>query len=324
MKAVKFLQIIVILGASLLGSACILEMAAPTPQTSVTTATPEQTSEAPGSLASPTWTLTLTATFTPSLTATFTNTPVTLTAGQSLSCVKGPDWMLYEWVAGIAEGEVVTLIARAVPAIPDYYVVRMSNGTECWAFGGSSTISGSTANLPVRETPPLPTVNFVVRNRIYADLISVYIRPAGGSAWGANLLAALIPAGGETAIPITAGHYDVRILGPFPTAIYEAYNRVISPDPNYRILEVAIDANFTIRNLLPGNVCWLDVQVSGGSWQKLYDAADGGGPILPGQTRDFTSRSGVYSLRATYCTHVVLPGTPTVYVYPGMPVFLMD
>jgi len=335
MKMPKLARLIVFLGAALFGGACILETAAvnPSPQIIVVMATPDgavsgQSSEAPDTQPSPTLTqeLTqiLTATFTPSHTPTITIAKVTMVAGQSLSCVTGPEWKLYEWVAGIAEGETVTLVARAVPEIPDYYVVRKSDGTECWAFGGSSTISGSTATLPLRETPPLPKVNFLVRNRIYADLISVHIRRAGGSAWGANLLAASIPVGGETAISITAGYYDVRVLGPSSAAMHEAYNRVIGPDASYRILEVATDVNFTIRNLLPGSVCWLDVQVAGGSWQKLYSAADGGGEILPGQTRDFTSRAGFYSLRATYCTSVVLPGTPSLYLYPGMPVFVMD
>ena len=43
----------------------------------------------------------------------FTTAPVTMTAGQNLSCVNGPDWILYEWVAAIDKGETVTLTARA-------------------------------------------------------------------------------------------------------------------------------------------------------------------------------------------------------------------
>jgi hypothetical protein len=85
-----------------------------------------------------------------------------MTAGQDLSCVKGPKFDLYDWVAVIKQGETVTLLARASPDWGEYYYVRMSNGTECWAFGGSSTKSGDTASLPVKEAPPTPTPKIMV------------------------------------------------------------------------------------------------------------------------------------------------------------------
>jgi hypothetical protein len=99
----------------------------------------------------------------PSLTPTFgpTNTAtsslVAMTAGQDLSCVKGPKWDLYDFVITIKKGEIVTLLARAPSEWGEYYYVRTSNGTECWVFGGSSTKNGDTSNLPVREAPPTPT-----------------------------------------------------------------------------------------------------------------------------------------------------------------------
>jgi hypothetical protein len=327
----KIKRWIVVFGAAFLGGACILQAAAgptPTGQIIVVTATQEGGSQesswqTPETGSAPATEPTSTLTLLPPLTATFTTAPVTMTAGQALSCVKGPDWKLYEWVAGISEGETVTLIARAVPEIPDYYVVRKSNGTECWAFGGSSTISGSTATLPIRETPPLPTVNFVVRNRIYANLISVYIRPAGDSSWGANRLTAPIPMYGEAAISITAGYYDVRILGPFSLAMYEAYNRAIGADDTFRILEVAPDVDFTIRNDFPFSICWIDVQPSGGSWQKLYATEDGGGSIYTGNTRDFTLRAGAYGVRLTRCTSAVLPATGW-FISPGMSTIVLS
>jgi hypothetical protein len=323
MKSGKFLPTAILLGAAVIGSACILQTAGPgnTPQVIVVTATTGGASQNPSQEAQPsptrepTWTLT--AVFTPSITATFTTTPVTMTAGQDLSCVTGPDWKLYEWVTKIPKGETVTLIARSVPEIPDYYVARTGDGKECWAFGGSSTISGSTASLPVRETPPLPTVDFIIRNRVYASLISVFIRPAGDSAWGANRLSASMPINGEAAISITAGYYDVRVLGPFSLAMYEAYNRAIGPDDTYRILEVAPDVDFTIRNDFPFSICWIDVQPSGGSWQKLYATEDGGGSIFTGNTRDFTLRAGAYGVRLTRCTSAVLPATGW-FISPGM------
>ena len=331
MKAEKFLRIFVVLGAALFGSACILEMAAPTTQIVVATAAnegaiPDSSPQTPELLPSPTleWTQTLTLTFTPSITATFTMTPVTMTAGQALSCVKGPDWKLYEWVAGIAEGETVTLVARAIPEIPDYYVVRKSDGKECWAFAGSSAISGSTASLPVRETPPLPTVNFVVRNRIHLALLSLFIRPAGSAEWGANRMAAPIPdMVGETTVSITAGYYDVRVFDVMGHMMYEAYNRAIGADDTYRILEVAPDVNFTIRNDHPFSICWIDIGYSGGSWEKLYATEDGGGSIYTGNTRDFTLRAGAYAARIKRCTSAILPATG-LPIYPGMPVIVLS
>jgi hypothetical protein len=318
------------LAAAVIGSACILQNAAPagTPQVVVVTATPDGAAALPAqetpSGSTPEWTETLAATFTPSLTATFTRTPVTLTAGQDLSCVTGPDWKLYEWVTKVAKDETVALVARAVPEIPDYYVARTGGGQECWVFGGSSAISGSTADLPVRETPPLPTVNFVVRNRVHIPLTAVYIRSAGGSSWGGNRVSAPInEMTGEAAVAITAGYYDVRVLDIFGHVMHESYNRAIGPDDAYRILTVDPDVGFTVRNDYPFSVCWIDVQTMGGSWQKLYATEDGGGSIYSGNTRDFTLRAGAYGVRITRCTSAVLPATGWS-IYPGMPEIVMS
>jgi len=318
-----FVRLIILVSAALIGSACILQMVAPTAQIIVATSTregsmPEASSQAPD-LPTLEWTQTLTLIFTPSLTHTVTVTPVTLKAGQELSCVTGPDWKLYEWVTKIPKDETVTLIARAVPEIPEYYVARTGDGKECWAFGGSSIVSGPVATLPVRETPPLPTVSFVVRNRVNIPLTTVYIRPAGGSSWGGNRIAApLADISGETSISITAGYYDVRVLDVLDHVMYESFNRAIGADDAYRILTVDPDVNFTIRNNFPFSICWIDVMVMGGSWQKLYATEDGGGSILTGQTRDFTLRAGRYGVRLTRCTTVEV-GIAFMAFYPGMP-----
>jgi hypothetical protein len=194
---------------------------------------------------------------------------------------------------------------------------RKANGTECWAFGGSSVISGPTAALPVRETPLPPTVSFVVRNGVYIDLVDVYIRPAGDSSWGADRLTLpSICTGLEASFSLTAGYYDVRILDTYGHALYEAYNRAIGADDNYRILEVATDVEFKIQNGNPFDICKVDVMHSGGSWQKLYDAADGGGPIHHSEQRDVTLRAGLYQMRITTCASTVMPVTP-LYVFPG-------
>jgi hypothetical protein len=323
MKTRKFIPLFVILGAALIGIACNLQMAGPNPtvQGIAATATHEgaiadPSSQAPDSGTAPTWTLTLS----PELTRTATVAQVTLTAGQALSCVKGPDWKLYEWVAGIAEGETVTLVARAVPEIPDYYVVRKSDGKECWAFSGSSTINGSTASLPIRETPPLPTVNFVIQNRVQIPLCDVFIRKAGDPSWGVDRLVAppAIVIGGDFTLPITAGYYDVLISDcGFPTMLYEAYNRAIGSESAYRILEIANDVDFFIQNNLPYSICHIQTHTAAlPAWQDLYNH-DSGGSFAVGTRKDFTLRAGFYDVRITRCTDAVLPLT-TIYVRPGV------
>jgi hypothetical protein len=92
-----------------------------------------------------------------------------MTAGQDLSCVKGPKFDLYDWVAVIKQGETVTLLARSSPDWGEYYYVRMSNGTECWAYGGSSTKNGDTASLPEKEAPPTPTPKIEVGYSVSYD-----------------------------------------------------------------------------------------------------------------------------------------------------------
>jgi hypothetical protein len=99
--------------------------------------------------------ISLTPTVAPTYTAT--SSLVAMTAGQDLSCVKGPKWDLYDFVTTIKKGEIVTLLARAPSEWGEYYYVRTGNGMECWVFGGSSTKNGDTSNLPVREAPPTPT-----------------------------------------------------------------------------------------------------------------------------------------------------------------------
>jgi hypothetical protein len=325
----KLTRAIVFLGAALFGSACILQIAAPTAQVIVVTATPGgavsgSTPEVQNPPPSPTFTQELaqilTATFTPSQTATSTAAPVTMTAGQALSCVKGPDWKLYEWVVGIADGETVVLVARAVPEIPDYYVVRKSNGTECWAFGGSSAISGSTALLPVRETPPLPEVTYVIENKLQMPLCFLYIRGKDEAVWGANRLTVPnIAIDATFSLNITAGYYDVQIKDCITSVMYEEHDRAIGSDPAYRYQLIAVDVDFSIQNNLPYSLCHIEVRVAPGPWQNLYNHDTDGGSFAVGMSKNFTLRAGTYTVRRTRCTDVVLPATG-IYVHPGMSV----
>jgi hypothetical protein len=165
------ISLLIFLAAMISGSACNL-MAANVPQAAplviVVTATggPQKTEPPPPPTMEPGLTLTETqtptVTLTPTLTATLTSSAPTMTAGQDLSCVQGPKFDLYDWVAVIKQGETVTLLAQAPSEWGEYYYVRMSDGTECWAFGGSSTKSGDTASLPVKEAPPTPTPKIMV------------------------------------------------------------------------------------------------------------------------------------------------------------------
>jgi hypothetical protein len=91
-----------------------------------------------------------------------------MTAGQDLSCVKGPHWVFYEWVAKIVEGETVVLLARSPVERPDYFYVRKSDGTECWAFGGSSTKTG--------DLSILPEITYIIENQTGLNVPDVFIR----------------------------------------------------------------------------------------------------------------------------------------------------
>ncbi|MBN2086194.1 MAG: hypothetical protein JW748_13325 [Anaerolineales bacterium] len=316
------MRLIIILGAALTGSACILQTASPAAQIVVVTTTqeagaPGSSTQTPDAQALPSLTLELTQILTATLTPTNTIAQVTMTAGQALSCVKGPDWKLYEWVAGIAEGETVTLVARAVPEIPDYFVARTGGGQECWVFGGSSTISGPTSSLPVRETPPLPQVTFVIDNKVQIPLCVVYIRGKDETVWGANRLSAPILVSASFGITLTAGYYDVQIMDCAPTVLYEGHDRAIGPDPTYSYQLIAIDVDFYIQNNLPYSICRIQTRTAAlPAWQDLYNH-DSGGSFAVGTRKNFTLRAGFYDVRITRCTDAVLPLT-ILYVRPGV------
>ncbi len=324
MKTEKYIRVFVMLGAALIGSACILEMAGPasTPQVIVVTATlqgsaAEPSSQAPDLLPSPTleWTATLTQTFTPSLTASFTIAPVTMTAGQRLSCVKGPHYILYEWVTAIEEGETVVLTARSAPEWPDYYYVRKTDGTECWAFGASSTITGNAAGLPVREAPPLPQVNYTIANKTGLVVTSVKIRPMESSDWGANRLGAPIAAGTTSSLTVTAGFYDVLIQDGWGGALYEKYDSPIGSDPNYRTVDLDAKFEFYLQNNFAADVCVIKFKLAGGSWQVLNGPADN---IAPGHRFTFKLLPGIYAVLVYRCVTVQLVDWPDRYFGPAV------
>ena len=295
---------IFLLFAAAAGIGCILEAAAgptPTPQVIVvpgdgtTSSTPSPTLESMLAL-TPTWTITA------GPTSTTTTAPVTMTAGQDLSCVKGPHWILYEWVAGIAEGEVVTLLARSTADWPDYFYARKSNGTECWAFGASSTISGNAAGLPVREAPPLPEVVYQIENKTGLAVSKVFIRGKNEGVWGVNRLGTGMILPGQTAnIALTAGFYDVRILeNKREEVLYEEHDRAIGPDPGYRYTSLYVEVNLFVYNDFPINICGLSYRATGeAAWRVLHSIEEG--VLVPGAGVSVKIVVGMYDFRFTKC-----------------------
>ncbi|MBN2086193.1 MAG: hypothetical protein JW748_13320 [Anaerolineales bacterium] len=309
---------IVSLAAALIGSACILETAAPTTQIVVVTATPDgavadPSLQTPDSGTAPTWTLTLS----PELTHTATIAQVTLTAGQRLSCVKGPHWILYEWVAAIEEGETVVLTARSTPEWPDYFYARTTDGKECWAFGASSTIHGDPSTLPVREAPPLPTVTYVIKNGVRFEIKTVFIRGKDDTAWGANRLGSgQIDVGGTFSISFTAGFYDVLIQDSHSGVLYAAENVAIGSDPSSSQTTVATQVRFFYQNNSSTNICRVNALRIDETYE-LHKPADG--VIGHGDRVYFTMLAGLYMFDMYRCGDDSLVfGTPWTYIGPAM------
>jgi hypothetical protein len=310
---VRWLPIAVLM---LAGSACNLPIAtrsAVNPQFIVVTATGDNGESAPlppSPTLEPTLTqtvaLTFTPTFTPTLTVTSTAKPVTMTAGQVLSCVKGPHWVLYEWVTSIAIGETVTLLAKAPPEWQDYYYIRKSDGTECWAFGGSSTKSGDLSTLPVMDAPPLPVVTYTIENKTHLNACDVFIRGKGEAAWGADRLGAgLIAPGTQFSLDLTAGFYDVLIKDCFGGILYSRTGTPIGSDANSHYTLLNLQIKFSILNATVISICRIRAVPSDGSgFIDFRTAADS--PMAPGATVWLTETAGAYQLQFARCADDVI------------------
>lgn len=303
-KHVRIAQLMLLPAMMTLGSACILEAAAgptPTPQVIVvpgdgnTNPAPSSTLESILAL-TPTWTLTPQATF------TATVAPVTLTAGQDLSCVTGPHWILYEWVARISEGEIVVLLARSAPEWPDYYFVRKSDGKECWVFGGSSTISGSASGLPVREAPPLPQVNFTVENRTYLRVLDIYIRGKDETSWGSNRLGASpLPHGGTFHLTLTAGFYDVLIRDHHTGVLLEKHDTPIGPEASSSV--IIFEGRYPVRfhSESASAMCRVHIESLDGTYSADL-TIPGDGRISSGEDVTLEGLGGVYDMQFRRCS----------------------
>jgi hypothetical protein len=295
-----------------------------TPQIIVVTATPqagagETQGQPPNQETAPTLTETLTPapTATPTITPTATIALPTMTAGQDLSCVKGPHWILYEWVAKISKGETVTLTARSPAEWPDYFYTRKSDGTECWAFGGSSTVTGDTSALPVREAPPLPEVEYTITNATGLAVVGIRIREMNSSDWGANRLGAALLPGATFSITLTAGYYDVLVQDSAAGKLYEKYDWPIGSEPAYRVISLDAEFDFYIQNNYAFDLCKLDVKPAGGSWKTIHTAADGA--VTTGNRFTFKLLPAMYSVRIWRCSGPLTVDAGSVYFGPAMP-----
>ncbi|MFN2300046.1 MAG: hypothetical protein ACK2UB_14470 [Anaerolineales bacterium] len=301
-------RVLVLLAASIIGGACIASTpmaSASSPQVVVITAT----RDGGGGEAAPT------PTFTLEWTATI-EAPPTMTAGQELSCVKGPHWALYEWVAKIAEGETVILLARAPEEWADYYYVRKADGTECWAFGGSSVIDGSTAGLPEREAPPLPEITYVIENRTLLNVSGILIRGQDETAWGANRLSADLHPGESFSLPLTAGFYDVQVTDYMGGVLYEEHDIPIGSDPGSRTTLVQPMIRFYFENTHPNAICELKTGPMGGTLSEVTIPDDG--VIDPGEQIGLELLAGKYQFSFQGCGGAFFGAYGNVYVGPAM------
>ena len=286
---------------------CILETAAgptPTPQIIVVPGGGEgQTQESAAASPTPQTLagLTPTGTLTAQPIATATAALVTMTAGQDLSCVNGPHWVLFEWVAGIAEGEVVTLLAKAAPEWEEYYYIRKSGGTECWAFGGSSTKSGDLSTLPLRDAPPLPGITYTVENRMYLHVADIFIRGKDEAAWGADRLGAgMINPAASAGIPLTAGFYDVQMRDDWGEILYENNDIPIGPEPGSRNIRLENRYSVSILNSSATEICRLNVSALL-AIVSMDLPIPANGILSTGETVDVEGVAGIYWFKAFRC-----------------------
>jgi hypothetical protein len=293
--------------ALLSGSACILQSAASPASTPPVVVVPgnggagSADSTVPVPTAESTDALTPTGSPALGLTDTPTIAQVTMTAGQDLSCVTGPHWILYEWVARIAEGETVILLARAAPEWDEYYFVYKSGGTpvSCWAFGGSSTIHGNPSVLPIKETPALPEITFTIRNETYLRVTSLRIRPKDDTVWGTNLLAAHPVDPQQTyGVTFTAGFYDIRILDHHDGTLYEAHDVPIGAEPSSNA--IVLDGRYSVvfRSETTVDICRISIASEIGSYSADL-TIPGDGRISPGEQVTLEGLGGSYD--ASFC-----------------------
>ncbi len=111
----------------------------------------------------------------------------------NLFCRSGPA-PYYPSVGLVPRGSSVTVVGRNKTADPDYWLLRLEDGTLCWVWGRWLEVQGDVAILPVPTAPPPPpgafsigvrktatcggqhAVVFAVTNRGPKALESIYIK----------------------------------------------------------------------------------------------------------------------------------------------------
>jgi len=96
-----------------------------------------------------------TPTVTPTLPFTPTPTQPTITAQQNTNCRKGPG-PIYERVGALNIGQTALVYGRNSTSTWWYIENPNRPGSYCWVWGGSTSVSGATAELPVYTPPPPP------------------------------------------------------------------------------------------------------------------------------------------------------------------------
>jgi hypothetical protein len=277
----------------------------PAPSSAAPSPTPDAVLELP-----PAWTTTPQPANTNITPATATPASVTMTAGQLLSCVKGPHWQIFNWVAGIKDGETVTVLARSTADWPDYYYVRKSDGTECWAFGGSSTFSGNIYSLPEKEAPPLPETTLTIQNKMYLPITDLFLRPKDETAWGADRTGAgQIDIGATFSLPLTAGFYDLQIRDQFGGVLFEKPDSPIGVDPGSRKFSLEIRFAVVLRNGTADSLCRIEAKASGSPVGDLKIPGDG--VVAAGEDASIEAVAGIYDLVLRRCGDDVAVGNIT-------------
>jgi hypothetical protein len=231
--------------------------------------------------------------------------------------MKSPHAVLYEHVADIAEGESVILLARAAPEYPGYYFARTAGGTQCWLFGGGSTISGNAAALPVRDAPPLPEITVTVQNNTYLYVVDVFIRGKKETDWGADQLAGgLIAPEGKFTLTITAGFYDMQMKDSMGGILFDKDDIPIGPESPYRNIFLDYEYLKAFQNLSENYFCRVVIRPLAGDIPINLTIPDDG-RISPGEKVVLKALAGFYEVRLYQCED----GRPaavfnTVYIGP--------
>jgi len=120
---------------------------------------PEQQPPQEGEPLMPTFTFTPLFSETPTVTETlpFTPTPTqpTISAKQNTNCRKGPG-PIYDRVGALNIGQTALVYGRNSTSTWWYIENPNRPGSYCWVWGGSTSVSGATAELPVYTPPPPP------------------------------------------------------------------------------------------------------------------------------------------------------------------------